>query len=148
MARGLCRIRGRLQPLPNPAPRNTPSFPRRRESWLILDNFRRNKILLESRQDSRLRGNDGIFCVAGCCRGLAKVSGRLNMQKPRAWLRHTPYTKTVGQDPPYVRQRPSEKRFRLRRNCAFRQPQPLRRRDRVRRPGAAHPATGSVSRGG
>ncbi len=45
---------------------NSPSFPRRRESWLILCNklFLRN--FLNIKQDSRLRGNDGISCVSGC----------------------------------------------------------------------------------
>ena len=46
---------------------NAPSFPRRRESWLNLhsDLFLLRFLIIE--QDSRLRGNDGIFCVSGCC---------------------------------------------------------------------------------
>ena len=57
---------------------NSPSFPRRQESWLILCNdlFLRN--FLNIKQDSRLRGNDGISCVSGCCWGFVKVSGCLN----------------------------------------------------------------------
>ena len=57
---------------------NSPSFPRRRESWLILCNelFLRN--FLNIKQDSSLRGNDGISCVSGCCWGFVKVSGCLN----------------------------------------------------------------------
>ena len=46
---------------------NSPSFPRRRESWLSLCNelFLRN--FLNIKQDSRLRGNDGISYFSGCC---------------------------------------------------------------------------------
>ncbi|MDO4657768.1 hypothetical protein [Kingella sp. (in: b-proteobacteria)] len=46
---------------------NSPSFPRRWESWLNLHNglFLRN--FLNIKQDSRLRGNDDISCVSGCC---------------------------------------------------------------------------------
>ena len=46
---------------------NAPSFPRRRESWLNLHNDLFLRSFLNIKQDSRLRGNDGIFCVSGCC---------------------------------------------------------------------------------
>ena len=50
---------------------NSPSFPRRRESWLNSHNGLFFHTFMNIGQDSRLRGNDGIscfqaaFCVAG-----------------------------------------------------------------------------------
>ncbi|MDO4657468.1 hypothetical protein [Kingella sp. (in: b-proteobacteria)] len=46
---------------------NSPSFPRRQESWLNLRNKLFLRKFLNIKQDSRLRGNDGISCVSGCC---------------------------------------------------------------------------------
>ena len=54
---GICnRVRGRAA---HPAAPPVLSFPRRRESWLILNKSLRNNLLIKFRQDSRLRGNDG-----------------------------------------------------------------------------------------
>ncbi|MDO4657333.1 hypothetical protein [Kingella sp. (in: b-proteobacteria)] len=46
---------------------NAPSFPRRQKSWLNLRNGLFLRRFLNIKQDSRLRGNDGISCVSGCC---------------------------------------------------------------------------------
>ena len=51
---------------------NSPSFPRRRESWLSLCNKLFLRRFLNIKQDSRLRGNDGIFYFSGCCWGFCK----------------------------------------------------------------------------
>ena len=52
---------------------NSPSFPRKRESWLSLCNELFLRKFLNIKQDSRLRGNDGISYFSGCRWG-AKVS--------------------------------------------------------------------------
>ena len=59
-----------------------PSFPRRRESWLHLNNSLFLQPFLNIKQDSRLRGNDGeltISCgVFRFCKGFSlKIKGRI-----------------------------------------------------------------------
>ena len=56
-----------------------PSFPRRRESWLDLNNGLFLHSFLNIKQDSRLRGNDGNLTVSGFILGFAKVSECVNL---------------------------------------------------------------------
>ena len=62
------------------------SFPRRRESWLDLNNGLFLHSFLNIKQDSRLRGNDGNLTVSGFILGFAKVSEcGINFEK-RKWM--------------------------------------------------------------
>ena len=67
---------------------NSPSFPRRRESWLSLCNKLFLRRFLNIKQDSRLRGNDGIFYFSGCCWGFCKgFSLKFNLSSKKiVWL--------------------------------------------------------------
>ena len=47
-----------------PPQTHPPSFPRRRESWFGCSNIQINKRPPNPKQDSRLRGNDGVCCFS------------------------------------------------------------------------------------